>query len=420
MIRIENAVVYTGEALIRDGAVLTDGDRIRYVGELSGCPGGGRYIDARGGVLMPGFYNTHSHAPMTLLRGVGSDLKLFDWLDVVMPIEERMTDESIYWGGMLAAAEMLARGVVAFADQYYMLENLGRAARDSGMRANLCRGCTSIEGVDSTRALFDAWNGGANGRVKVFVGIHGEYTSSPDVVAYAARVAKELSTGIHLHASETRGETDDCLKRHGVTPIKYFHDLGVFGNHTIAAHCVHATDEDIQILKADGVFVAHNPASNLKLASGIAPIVKMLDAGVNVALGTDGASSNNALDMLADMRLAAIVQKCAANDPTALPPRTAIHMATRMGARAMGFSDAGLLKPGMKADMALIAADRTNMIPMADPLANVAYAAQGLDVRLTMVDGEIVYEDGRFTNFDAAEVLAKARESARFLTENNG
>lgn len=401
-----------------DGAVVIDGDTIAYAGARENCPGlsaHARDIDGRQGILMPGFYNAHSHAPMTLLRGVGSDRNLMDWLSIVMPIEDRMTDEAIYWGAMLASAEMLSRGTVAFADQYYLMNNVGRAARDAGIRANLCRGCTKVSALDDNRALYEAWNGEANGRIKVFIGIHGEYTSDPEVVACAANLAKTLGTGIHVHVSETRGEVDGCIHRHGVSPVRYFHDLKLFENHTIAAHCVHMQSEDIEILSDDGVYVAHNPASNLKLASGVAPIDKMIKAGVRVALGTDGASSNNTLDMLADMYLASILQKGITGDPTVMGAPSAVRMATRMGALSMGYEDAGLLKAGMNADMALLCADSPNMVPMADPVANIVYAAQSRNVSLTIVDGAVVYEDGAFVLFDEKEVLEKSREMARFL-----
>ena len=414
MMRIDNVRLYTGETSHTDGCVLVDGDRIAYAGDRAGCPltFGTERLDGRGGILMPGFYNAHTHAAMTLFRGVGSDLNLMDWLNRIFPLEDRLDGMKTYWGAMLAIQEMLRRGVVAFADMYFYMDFVAQAVLETGIRANLCRGCTDISGIDSTDALFEEWNS-ANGPIRVYVGLHAEYTSTPEIARHAVRRAEALGTGLHVHVSETKSEVEGCMARHGVTPPRYFADLGAFENpHVIAAHCVHLNEADVALLAERGVFAVHNPASNLKLASGVAPVSDYLKAGMKVALGTDGASSNNTLDMQADMRLAALLQKGVFGDPTLLPAADAIYMATRQGALAMGFDDCGLLKKGMKADMILLDGQSENMTPIIDLPAAIVFAAQGQSVRMTMVDGRVLYMDGRFLTLNPERVVTRARETA--------
>jgi 5-methylthioadenosine/S-adenosylhomocysteine deaminase len=417
MIRIENIRLYTGKDFFHKAAVITDETRVVYAGDAQQAPPspGATLLDGEGGLVMPGFYNAHCHAAMTLERGVGSDLNLMDWLHQIFPIEDRLNARHVYNGTRLAIIEMLRRGCVAFADMYFYMDEVARAAVESGIRANICRGCVDRAGLDSTRALYRAHEGAGGGRIKVFVGLHSEYLTTREIAEGALEMARALQTGVHLHAAETRGETDGCIKRHGLTPVGYFDSLGMFERPTIAAHLVHVSDEDIQILARRGVFAAHNPASNLKLASGIAPVSRMLEAGVRVALGTDGPSSNNVLDMMADMRLASLLQKGAFGDPRLMPAAEAIRMATRTGALALGFDDCGMIENGMRADMILVDGQAENMLPGPDPLADIVYSAQGLNVRMTMVNGEILYRDGAFVKLDEAEIKRSAMESARAL-----
>lgn len=414
MIRIDNVKLYTGETCHSDGCVLVDESRILYAGDHAGCPAvfDAERIDGRGGILMPGFYNAHAHAAMTLERGVGSDLNLMDWLGQIFPIEDKLDGMKVYWGTMLAIQEMLRRGVVAFADMYFFMDYVARAALEAGIRLNLCRGCTSMEGLENTESLFEEFDGAGGGLVKVYVGLHSEYLAPTEVAVEAAKLAKRLGTGIHVHVSETKSEVDGCVERHGVTPPKYLSDLGLFDVPALAAHCVHLTDEDIALLTKKGVWAVHNPASNLKLASGVAPVAKYLKAGMRVALGTDGPSSNNILDMMGDMRLAALLQKGVYGDPTLLNAQEAIYMATRAGALALGFADCGLLKKDMRADMILLDGRAENLMPAPDLPAAIVYGAQSLNVKMTMIDGRVVYKDGKFLTINPERVTTKAREAA--------
>ena len=414
MIRLENIHLYTGEAAFENGCVVVDGDRILYAGEWDGCPAG-RYdsIDGRGGIVMPGLYNAHCHAAMTLERGVGSDLHLMDWLNQVFPIEANLKERDVYDGTKLAILEMIRRGVVSFADMYYFMDEVARAVEETGIRANLCRGCSDLQGVDSISALKDAWDGKANGRIRISMGLHAEYTSTMDVAQYAAQKAREWGLSAHIHLAETRSETMGCMERHGCTPAEYFRRVGMFDVPTICAHCVYMTDEDMGILASHGASAIHNPTSNLKLASGIAKVTHLMEKGVNVALGTDGPSSNNVLDLMAEMKLASILQKGALEDPTALNAHDALKMATLNGAKAMGFADCGVLAPGKKADLILVNDETLAICP--DIPAELVYCAQGLDVTLTMVDGRILYRDGEFMTLDPKETVARAMEAYRSL-----
>ncbi|NLG25810.1 MAG: amidohydrolase, partial [Clostridiales bacterium] len=358
MILIENANLYDGEVYRPGVDVLIDGPRVAAVG--AGLPGeGARVIDARGGLCLPGLNNAHTHAAMTLLRGAGSDLPLMDWLNAVWPLEDKMDGSAIYWGTMLAAAEMLRRGITSFADMYLHMGDVAAAVGDSGMRANLSRAVVADDGsrVREGAALFEEFDGAFDGRAKVYMAVHGEYTSGPDDVRAVIEAAHRLKTGVHIHLSETPGEVAGCIGRRGASPVKYFDDLGLFELPALAAHCVAVDQDDIEILARRGVWAVHNPASNLKLASGFMPAEAMRRAGVRLALGSDGVASNNRYDLFDDMRLAALAQKALTGDPAALPVAEVLGMATRGGALAMGFNDVGLVKPGMKADLILLDPD---------------------------------------------------------------
>lgn len=418
MKKLTGVKLYTGEAYFPDGCVVTDADRVLYAGALDGCPDYGAMdeeIDGAGGIVMNALYNAHTHAAMTLMRGVGSDLALMDWLGKVMPIESQLDGEMVYWGTMLSIMEMIRRGTAGFADMYFYMERVAEAVAQTGVRAYLCRGSSNEEGVASNAALFRDWHGAANGRVRICMGLHAEYTSTPEIARNAIEQASRIGAGMHVHMSETRGEVEDCIKRHGVTPVKYFSDMGMFALPTLAAHCVHLSAEDRALLSRGGVWAAHNPISNMKLASGVADIRAMQRDGVRIALGNDGASSNNTLCMFTEMRMAALIQKGFNLDATALSAPQVIEMATRGGALAMGFDECGLIRPGMKADLILLDAQAENLLPVSDAAAAIVYAAQGLNVRMTMVDGDILYRDGEFTTLDEQRVRARFMESARAL-----
>jgi 5-methylthioadenosine/S-adenosylhomocysteine deaminase len=415
-------VYYLGEDFgARRGDVAVRGDTIEYVGEKAPAGDFGEIISGGSRLVLPGFVNAHCHVPMTLLRGWGEGLPLDRWLtERVFPFEDRLTAEDVYWGSLLGIAEMLASGVTSFSDMYSFCGSICEAVRLSGIKVNVSRGLLSQDGGalrDSkafyeTEELFNTWDGACGGRIKAEASIHAEYTSHESFVRELAEYAKARGAGIHIHLSETRREHGECIARRGATPAEYFERCGVFESRATAAHCVHITDADIEILARNGVFPAHCPTSNLKLGSGVAPVPKMLSAGINTALGTDGASSNNNLNMLEEIHLAALVHRGAAEDSSLTPPGEVLKMASLNGARAQGRGDAGVIKPGFKADLAVLNLDKPSLTPLHDVLSGAVFSAQGSDIEMTIVDGKILYAGGEFTTFDVREAAKKASAAA--------
>ncbi|MDR1570043.1 MAG: amidohydrolase [Oscillospiraceae bacterium] len=403
---------------IRDGV-------IEYAGKGEGAPAtiGCEFIDGGGCLAVPGLANAHTHAAMSLLRGLGSDLRLQDWLTKkIFPAEDRLTADDVYVGAQIAFVEMLRYGVTASADMYMFPDEVCDAAEAVGIRVAMCYPATgqgsddggSIEkGADLLRRRHNT----ANGRVRIMLGAHAEYTSSPDIIRALAEKARDLGASIHAHVSETRAEVEGCFERHGVSPVKYFADLGLFDQPALAAHCVYLSDADIDILAAKGVFVAHNPVSNLKLASGVAPVPAMLNAGVRVCLGTDGSASNNTLNLWEEIRLMSILHKGISGDPASISPSQTFHAATLAGMRAMGFERVGLLVPGWRADIALIDRSGPHHWPILEPAGDLVYSTQGADVRMTIVDGIVRYIDGKFPGLDTDDLKKRACVAARRLTD---
>ena len=403
---------------VRDG-------RIAYLGKQA--PAGaeaeayGEVYDGRGKLLVPAFYNAHAHAPMTLLRGYAENLPLQAWLnDMVWPFEAKMTPEDNYWATLLACAEMARYGVVSFSDMYYATDERVRAVVESGLKANICESELYFEpkpfadyaSCAAVEEYVRKYHGAADGRILIDYNIHAEYTSNPQTCKDIAAVVKEKGLRMHLHASETKSEHEECKQRHdGLTPVRYFESLGVLDVPVTAAHCVWVDDGDIDVLAERGVFVAANPASNMKLGSGFAPVAKMLARGVNVCLGTDGMASNNNHDMMQDMYLLALTAKGSTNDPAVVTPKQALTAATRMGALSQGRDDCGYVAVGAKADLCVLDTSGPSWAPMTNPLVNVVYAGHGADVCLTMCDGVVVYREGEWPTLDIER--AKTEVEAR-------
>lgn len=371
-------------------------------------------INGKGKLLMPGLINGHSHVPMTLLRNYADDLDLQTWLfNHIFPIEAKLTGDDIYWGAILGIMEMLSTGTTCFVDMYDHMNDLANAVESSGIRAHLSRGMTNPDegpdfsnhqGLKESIDFYKQWNGAADGRITAAFAPHAIYTCSTAFIKEIIRQANLLGAPIHVHLDETRSEHEDCLKKHGKTPTKYLYDLGLFDLKTIAAHCVWIDDEDINLLKEKDVTIAHNPTSNLKLASGIAPIIKAKDKGVNVILGTDGASSNNNLNMFEEINLAALIHKGVNHNPRLLRASESLSMATSNGAIALGVNNIGTIKEGAKADLILIDMDKPHLIPVHNIISSLAYSVQGADVYLTMVNGRVLYENGEYKTIDKEQV----------------
>ena len=428
-ILLKNAQIVTindNDGVIPEGSIGIRDNRIDFVGEGNGCIEAdySKVIDCKGRTVMPGFVNAHNHLAMTMFRNYADDMKLMDWLfSKIFPLEDKQTDESVYWGSLLAMVEMIKSGTTTFADMYFFMESTARAAAESGMRAVLSRGLQGESGEEEldyrlkeSDELLRKFHNSHNGRIKVMLAPHSVYTCSE---AYLRKVAaKSLEQGIpvQIHISETKEEVSTCIEKFGRSPVKYLEDLGLLNDRTVAAHCVAVDDDDIGILASRRVNVVHNPGSNMKLASGIAPVAKMLSKGINVCLGTDGASSNNNLDMLEEMRLAAYLQKIHANDPTVLPAEAVIRMATLKGAKALGFENLGSIEAGKTADLIVLNTERAHYYPKYNIKSAIVYSGNSADVETVIIDGNLVMESGHLVTLDEERILYKAQKWASKLT----
>lgn len=407
---------------IENGYLAVDGERIDYIGKEEPKKKYDEEKDCSGLILTPGFVNCHGHSAMTLLRGVGSDLPLQDWLHVMWPIEDRMNEEDLRCGMELAIMEMLSSGTTSFTDMYLMPWAVADTIGRSGIKANFSRvmqafsemsdsDYDSYYRVKETEDLVSAFHNSYSERLKVDYAIHAEYTCKPLVVRRYSEDCLKKGLKMQIHLSETKKEHLECIEKYGKTPTEWFNDLGCFENPTLAAHCVWVEDDDMDILNEKGVTVVHNPTSNLKLGSGFAPIPEMIKKGVNVALGTDGAASNNNLNFMEEIHLASIIHNGRLGDPTVMNPNTVLRMATINGAKAQGREDTGSLEVGKKADIVAFDVNKPHLTPNLNPEALLVYSAQGSDVCMTMVDGKILYEKGEFKTIDKDKVFYEVKKS---------
>ena len=411
---IENGYVLTmdpDKGDIARGVVVIENGRIIEVGESTGHTAA-KIIDAGGCVVMPGLVNTHGHLAMTLLRGYADDLPLHTWLeDHIWPAESRITGDDVYLGSLVGCLELIRSGTTSFADMYFHMDQTARAVDESGLRAALCYGMIDLgdrEKADSEleegMRFVGEWNGKAGGRISTMYGPHAPTTCSPEFLERIRDRAAADGVGLQIHILETSTDRETIESRFKLDSVRLLDDLGVLGPRVLAAHCIWLDDGDIGILADRGVRVSHNPVSNMKLASGIAPIVKMLSAGITVSLGTDGCASNNNLDLFQDMKIAALLQKVKTGDPTVLPARSVLEMATVNGAEALGI-DAGRLKEGLAADVIILDMKQPHLTPVYDVPSQLVYAAGGRDVVTTIVDGKILMEDRRIIGLDEQEIL---------------
>jgi len=412
---------------IPDAEIHIDGNRIVYAGKAADAPSfaADKEIDGRGRLAMPGLCNLHTHTAMTLLRSIGSDLPLDRWLtEAIWPLEKYLTADAVAVGTELGMMEMLRFGTTSFNDMYFHTDSVAQAVKDCGMRAMLGYGVIDFDescadllpGID----FAEKWNGAADGRIRVNIAPHSEGATTRKCMERSLEEAKRLNVAIHLHVDETQKDKSGCLERRGMTAASYMNEMGMLDQPVIAAHCVWLSDEDIALFAEKGVTIVHNPISNLKLASGVAPIAKMLDAGCKVALGTDGVASNNNLNLWEEMKLMPMLQKGTTLDPTVVSPAQVLRAATLTGAEALGYNDLGLLKPGYLADLILVDFRTAHTCPWNDPESDLIYAVQGSDVSLTMVDGKVLYEDGRFTTLDQQDILTRAEKEAQRILEAGG
>lgn len=394
--------------------VLVDKDRFAYVGTEEVKEYTGTVVDGRNKLMMPGFYNTHCHIPMTLTRGLGEGLSLNDWLTKKMfPFEGEMTGEDCYYGALLGAMELVSGGCVSISDMYFNILDIARAIDQSGMKANIAHGLSSsdpgqkpesLKGWKDTLALLEQ-SGTGDGRIKVDVGLHAEYTSTEPLVRAVAGLAGDLGLAVHTHISETQKEHEECKQRHdGLTPVQFLDRCGIFDNPVLGAHCVWLEDRDREILAAKKATISHCISSNLKLGSGVAPISSYMEQGINTVIATDGAASNNNLNVMEEMHLASLSAKGAFLNPKAMPPEQVLKMASVNGAMAQGREDCGVIEAGKKADFVILDLDRPHLLPIHNVAANIVYSAQSSDIYMTVIDGKTVYKDGRFLTIDRERV----------------
>ncbi|MBQ8176388.1 MAG: amidohydrolase, partial [Oscillospiraceae bacterium] len=417
-LRFYNASVLTeaGKDLF-SGEVHTDGNKITYVGTEKGDGQFDREINLGGNLIMPSFKNAHTHSAMTFLRSYADDLPLNDWLfKQVFPMEDKLTPDDVYELTKLAALEYYSGGTTAAFDMYFFPDSIAQAAIDTGLRLVLCgavSGGDNQADYDSALSRLEDYVvrfNNLNPLVSFKMGFHAEYTTHISILKGIAELAKKYKQPLYTHNSETANEVQGCIERHGMTPTALMESLDMFEYGGGGFHCVHMTNEDLDIFKKRGLYVVTNPCSNCKLASGIAPLAKMNEMGIGLAIGTDGPASNNALDMFREMYLASVLQKVRENDASAMPADAVLRAATSGGALAMGLNDCVSLSEGSKADMVVIDMNRPNMQPVNNVQKNLVFAGTRDNVKMTIANGVIVYEDGKFPTLDAEKIYAKANE----------
>jgi 5-methylthioadenosine/S-adenosylhomocysteine deaminase len=420
---VTNGTVVTmdsNDTIVTGGAVAVIGDAVADIG-----PAGkfrdrraARTIDAKGGIIMPGLINTHTHASMTCFRGLADDLELAAWLnDHIFPAEARLTHEMVYAGAMLACAEMILSGTTCFKDMYLFEDAVARAAHDAGMRAVVGEVLYDFpspnygpieQGFAYTENLIGKWRD--HPRITIAVEPHSPYLCAPDLLTRAARLSERHSVPLVIHVSETADEVARIKAKCGKTPVAHLADLGVLSPRLVACHCVVLTDHDIRLLKDGDVKVSHNPESNMKLASGIARVPDLIDAGICVGLGTDGCTSNNDLDMFSEMDTAAKIHKVFRLDPTVMDARTVVRMATIKGAEVLGMDKiTGSLEKGKKADLIVIDTQKPHLTPMYNVYSHLVYAVGGSDVTASVINGRVVMEDRRLTELDSAAIMSAVK-----------
>jgi 5-methylthioadenosine/S-adenosylhomocysteine deaminase len=402
--------------------VLVDEDAGEIVAVGDGFSGD-RELDASDGLVIPGLVNAHTHAAMTLLRGYADDKPLDAWLqEDVWPVEAALEPDDVRVGTELAAVEMIKSGTTAFADMYFHCPEIVDAVADAGLRARIGHGVVTV-GKDDEAARADAeeslavaeeYDGAADGRVRTMFAPHSLTTVAPDVLEEYVDRARDQGVPVHFHANETMDEVAPIVDEHDQRPLAWARDRGLLESGDFLAHGVHTTSEEHELLADTGTGVVHCPASNMKLASGMAPIQAMRDAGVTVALGTDGAASNNDLDVFGELRDAAMLGKLAAADASAVPADAAVAMATQGGADVLGFQS-GRVEPGANADLAVLDLDAAHLTPAHDLVSHLAYAARGSDVRHTVCDGQVLMRDRELTTLDAEAIRERAQDRADAL-----
>lgn len=419
-ILIENALVILPEGaedVIRETSLYIEEDRITGIGDKPAGFTADKVIDGKDKLVIPGLINCHTHSYMSFMRNVADDLSFMDWLfGTIDPIEQQMTDEDTYWGANLAIIEMMKSGTTCFNDMQMNIHQTTRAVKESGMRAVICRGLVGSgndeAGQSRLRQAYEERDAAKDcDRLTFKLGPHAPYTCDDEFLKIVAAEAKKENMGIHVHLSESESEISQIQEKYGCTPIALAEKCGIFDVPTIAAHCVQVTDEDIAILKRKKVSVVTNPASNMKLGNGFAPIAKMLDAGINVCLGTDGAASNNCLNMFHELSLLTLIHKGTGKTPQCVSAKEGFRIATINGAKALGLEkEIGSIEVGKKADLAMLDLNTPSLTPRNNLIAGLSYSANGSEVDTVIINGQVTMEGRKILTMDEKLVYGKIQD----------
>ncbi|WP_456482098.1 amidohydrolase [Methanopyrus sp.] len=424
---ILGGVAVTPERVIEGAGILIEDGRISFVGtreQLEECEDWEDEMELEErDVVIPGLINTHTHGPMTLFRGVADDMPLMKWLrEEIWPLEERLDAEKCRWGAALAAMEALKSGTTCLVDMYFFMDAVAEAYAEVGIRAVISHGMIDLgeedkreEELKESERVYRKCHG-MEGLIEFSLGPHAPYTCSEELLKEVRRLADEWGVKIQIHVAETEDEVKEVKREHGKRPVEYLDEIGLLGDDVIAAHCVWLDDEEIEILSERKVTVSHNPTSNMKLASGVSPMPEMLEKGVNVTIGTDGCASNNNLDMLEEIKVAALLHKVNRMDPSITEAREILRMATVRAGTVYSSEEIGAIEEGYAADLVVLDGNSPRLNPNHNPISNVVYSASGSDVKHVLVAGEPVVKNGKLVGADEREILENSIECAEQLT----
>ena len=417
-----------------DGSIRIHGNRIVEIGNYDEIEGDGEIIDMKGRIILPGFINTHTHSPSPLCRGMADDLELMDWLKKrIWPIEKNLNHETAYWGSSLTFLEFLETGVTTFADQYFFADSIAKAAMNSGLRCFMAPTVfsgSSPESEDTIQMAVDFIEKykGREAQTLIYpcIGPHAPYSCSDEVLKTVAEIARKMDLLVHIHISETADENREIIEKTGLSPTLYLEKMGLLEQRVLAAHCIHLDEKDLQVFREKKVSVSYNPVSNLKLVSGFMPMKRMAENKITVSIGTDGAQSNNSLDLLGDLKTGVLIQKQINQDATFLPARDALRMITINGAKALGMeNEIGSLEKGKLADLISMDIESTNIYPLhktclSNLYSGIVYSAKGLNVCDVMVNGEFLLKNRKAKRVNKSEILANAQKSGEYLMTKAG
>ncbi len=418
---IKNAhIIGADEIIIDDGCMVIEQGRFEYVGAITEEIEKlqyGKVINAQGKIAAPGLVNAHTHSPMVLLRNYANDYAIQKWLfDYIIPAENKLSSENIYWGAQLAVAEMIQSGTTAFLDMYLYMEEVAKVVAETGIKACLSKDIIkskvrendAIIDKNSFKDFYNQWHN-YDERIKVNAEIHSVFLYDEKSLRKAAEVAKEMNTSIHIHILEGVNERNISMDMHGASPLEVCQKVGILDTPVIAAHCIHLDERDFEMIREKDIIPVHNPSSNMILGSGISPVPEMIQKGIMVALGTDGAASNNNLNMFEEMHLASLIHKGVHNDPEQMKAHEVFRMATKNGAEALGFNS-GSIEKGKEADLILIDIEKAHIQPLRNPISALTYSVQASDVDTTIVNGKILMENRELTTIDIEKVMSKIKK----------